>query len=73
MSPAILATRSTVSSGPDQLCWKIGTLGTPTLNEACVRGHIPLKLNNSVGGAYGGLITSNRLIDADPFWVSVTP
>jgi hypothetical protein len=39
----------------------------------CVRGHVPLALNSAVGGAYGNLILSNRLIDGDPFWVAVTP
>lgn len=48
------------------------TLGTPTGQETCVRGHIPGKLNSSVGGSYGNLVRSNRLDDNDPFWMVVT-
>jgi hypothetical protein len=48
-------------------------IGTPLNTLPCVRGHIPLKLNSGVGGAYGSLIQADRLIDKDPFWVTVTP
>lgn len=48
-------------------------LGQPTRTEACARGHIPLRLNNSVGTAYRALISTQRLIDKDPFWVSAPP
>jgi hypothetical protein len=61
------------TTGNEAADWPtVAIVGTPTLNESCVRGHIPLNLNTAAGGAYGGLITSNRLLDADPFWVSVT-
>lgn len=48
-------------------------LGSPSGTEPCVRGHIPGLLNSLVGSAYSSLITTRRLIDKDPFWVSVTP
>jgi hypothetical protein len=35
------------------------------------RGHIPLALNSAVGGVFGSLVQNNRLIDNDPFRVSV--
>lgn len=38
----------------------------------CVRGHIPLSLNTGVGGALGNFTIANRLIDKDPYTVSVT-
>lgn len=47
-------------------------LATPTGSEPCVRSHNPLKRNSGVGGAYSSFAQSNRLIDKDPFWVSVT-
>jgi len=46
--------------------------GTPSGTEPCVRGHIPGLLNSLVGSAYSALITTNRLISKDPFWVAVT-
>src|ERR1017187_2632663 len=46
-------------------------LGSPTGNEACVRGHTPLDLNTGVGSAYGTFITTERLIDEDRFWVEI--
>jgi hypothetical protein len=58
---------------------------TPTGSELCVRGHIPLLLNTSVGTAYSNFLqpgsgcvpgaspgTGCRLIDQDPFWIAVT-
>ena len=47
-------------------------VGSPSGTEPCVRGHIPGLLNSLVGSAYSALITTRRLIDKDPFWVSVT-
>jgi hypothetical protein len=47
-------------------------INAPTGAESCVRGHIPGKLNFSVGGSYGNLVRAARLIDNDPFWVKVT-
>jgi hypothetical protein len=51
-------------------------LGSSTGSEPCVRGHIPGNLNSSVGGSYGRFSQPDppgvRLIDGDPFWVSVT-
>jgi hypothetical protein len=69
----VTATSSGITTGDEAADWPpVATVGTPTLNEACARGHIPLNLNTSAGGAYGGLTTSSRLIDRDPFWISVT-
>ncbi len=48
-------------------------LGSSSGTEPCVRGHIPSLLNSLVGSAYSALIRTQRLIDKDPFWVSVTP
>jgi hypothetical protein len=42
------------------------------LNAPCVRGHIPLRLNDGAGGAYGVLVQSARLINDDAFWLAVT-
>lgn len=62
----------------EALAWNsVTTLGTPTLSEPCVRGHIPNLLNSMVGGAFGNFVVANRLVDlgenaADPFWVAVT-
>lgn len=47
-------------------------LATPTGSEPCIRSHNPKQLNTNVGSAYSGLISSNRLVNKDPFWVSVT-
>lgn len=50
----------------------VKTLATPTGTEPCVRGHIPYKLNVKVGGKYSSFIGQARLVDKDPFWLSVT-
>jgi hypothetical protein len=47
--------------------------GTYSNQAKCVRGHIPLSLNTNVGTAYSNFISPNRLLDLDPFWVSVVP
>ncbi|RZS43067.1 hypothetical protein EV193_10243 [Herbihabitans rhizosphaerae] len=46
-------------------------LGNPTFTEPCVRAHIPGRLNSSVGGRFGNLVTANRLVDRDGFWIRV--
>lgn len=45
------------------------TAGT---SNPCIRGHIPGLLNSHVGSEYSALISPNRLIDKDAFWVKVT-
>jgi hypothetical protein len=61
------------NTGNEAADWaSVDPVGAYTGNELCVRGHIPSKLNSGAGGAYGGLITSQRLLDGDPFWVAVT-
>jgi hypothetical protein len=62
------------NTGNEAADWPTVTpVGTVTANEACARGHIPLRLNRNAGLAYARLILSDRLIDRDPFWVAVTP
>lgn len=39
----------------------------------CVRGHVPGKLNSGVGNSYRALISTDRLINKDAFWLTVTP
>lgn len=64
----------TGTTGNEAADWNTVTpAGTVTGNEACARGHIPLRLNRNTGLAYARLILSDRLIDRDPFWVAVTP
>jgi hypothetical protein len=63
----------TGSSGVEATDWPTTTdLATPTGNELCVRSHNPNRLNSAVGSAYWSLISADRLIDKDPFWVLVT-
>ncbi len=42
-----------------------------TYREPCVRGHVPLKQNEAAGGAYGSLVKTDRILDMDPFIVSI--
>jgi hypothetical protein len=42
-----------------------------TYTEPCVRGHVPNPVNKLAGTAYSNLIQNQRLIDKDPFHVSV--
>lgn len=54
--------------------WKIYTADPArpiTYTEPCVRGHVPLPLNRLAGTAYSNLIQNQRLIEKDPFYVSV--
>jgi hypothetical protein len=46
--------------------------GSPANSEPCIRGHIPLSLNSSVGGSFSAFIQKDRLLDKDPFWIAVT-
>ncbi|MFF3257734.1 hypothetical protein ACFYWO_00990 [Streptomyces sp. NPDC002932] len=43
-----------------------------TMKEHCVRGHVPLDVNQLAGTAYSNLIQGQRLIDKDPFHVSTS-
>jgi hypothetical protein len=43
-----------------------------TGNGLCVRGHIPASLNSNVGSALGVFTKANRLIDKDPYMVTVS-
>lgn len=40
-------------------------------SEPCVRGHVPSSENSAAGGAYSAFIQNQRLVDKDPFHVSV--
>ena len=64
----------TASSGSVAAQWgNIGVIGSPTGNEKCVRGHIPVSLNSDAGGALGRFTIAQRLNDNDPYWLTVTP
>ena len=65
--------RAGTSGNNEAADWKaIAVVGNPTLSEPWVRGHIPNKLNGSVGGSYGRYVQTQRLVDKDPFWLTVT-
>lgn len=38
----------------------------------CIRGHIPSSQNTGLGGQFGRYVQRDRLIQDDPFWVSIT-
>lgn len=42
-----------------------------TKTEPCVRGHVPADANSLVGTAYSNLIQSQRLVNKDPFRMTV--
>jgi hypothetical protein len=69
----VTAIRTAATGTVAQQWGKISVIGTPTGNEKCVRGHIPSSLNSDIGGALGRLTQSQRLIDNDPYWLTVTP
>lgn len=71
----VTAKQTGFTNNPDNLAadWPTITVdGTPTLSEPCVRGHIPKRLNSSVGGSYSSFVRARRLVDKDSFWLSVT-
>ena len=69
----VIAVEGNPGAKTEALAWNdVAVIGSFSASAACVRGHIPLKLNSGVGGAYGNLVQSQRLIDSDPFWVSVS-
>lgn len=71
----VTAEQTGFTNNPDNLAtdWPTITVdGTPTLSEPCVRGHIPNTLNSRVGGSYGRFVQTQRLVDKDPFWLTVT-
>lgn len=43
-----------------------------TLEEPCVRGHVPLTQNQAAGGKCGSFVQTERVLDAEPFYVRVT-
>jgi hypothetical protein len=64
----------TSSSGTEARIWNaVKPIGTFSTSAKCVRGHIPLNLNVSLGrDAYKVFIKSTRLLNKDPFWLTVT-
>lgn len=70
----VTAVQTGTSGAREAPDWSVTQVSrSPSGTEPCVRGHIPLKLNTGVGGAYGNLIQQNRMINTDAFWVQVTP
>lgn len=43
-----------------------------TLQEPCVRGHVPLPQNSAAGGKYGSFVQTDRVLDTERFNVVVT-
>jgi hypothetical protein len=66
----------TSDTGSEAKIWNAVTPYSKFIRHAakCVRGHIPLTLNVSLGGntGYRGFIKAVRLLDNDPFWLEVT-
>lgn len=65
---------STPSNTNEAADWRdVAPLGAYAASALCARGHIPGKLNSSVGGKFSQFLnpTGQRLIDGDPFWVAV--
>jgi hypothetical protein len=64
----------TADSGSAARIWNdVEVIGTYNKDARCVRGHIPLSLNTDAGSkAWKAFIASDRLLDEDKFWVSVT-
>jgi hypothetical protein len=60
------------SSGVEPADWNVMLLDSTT-TTTCIRAHIPLKLNTTLGGAYGRFVQKQRLLDKDAFWVFATP
>ena len=57
-------------TAPGSGTWDVRTKNSDT-SKNCARGHVPLSQNQSVGGSYGALIQSQRVMDGDQFYVSV--
>jgi hypothetical protein len=67
----VTALEGVPGAATEATAWNEVSAGSFDTDAACVRGHIPLTLNRNVGLAYGRFIQAQRLIDDDPFWVSV--
>ena len=52
--------------------WSINFLSTVTKAEPCVRGHADQTSQNSQGGTLSTFYQQNRVIDQDPYWVSIS-
>jgi hypothetical protein len=50
----------------------VSPLGSYSSSQVCVRGHIPASLNSKVGTAYSSFLASARVLDTEPFWLTVT-
>jgi len=65
----------TSDTGSEAQIWNKVTPFSKFIRHAakCVRGHIPITLNVELGrDRYRAFIGSERLLDTDPFWLSVT-
>jgi hypothetical protein len=52
--------------------WVVEEIKPVAYTERCLRGHIPLSENVSVGGVYSAFIQSDsRVLDYDAFWIEV--
>jgi hypothetical protein len=52
--------------------WYIQLVNNVTYTERCVRGHVTLADNTDVGGDLGRFTQQERLLDLDPYWLTVT-
>jgi hypothetical protein len=52
--------------------WSVYFLNRDVLPQRCLRGHVPLAQNTSVGGPLSSLYTLNRMLLGDPYTVVVT-
>jgi hypothetical protein len=50
----------------------VSPLGSYSSSQVCVRGHIPASLNSKVGTAYSKLLSNDRVLGAEPFWLTVS-
>ncbi len=64
----------TSSTGTIAHIWNaVKPIGTYSPDAKCVRGHIPLTLNEDLGtSSYLAFIRAQRLLNKDPFWLTVT-
>jgi hypothetical protein len=64
----------TSSTGTIAHIWNaVKPIGTHSSSAKCVRGHIPLSLNEDLGtSSYLTFIRAQRLLNKDRFWLTVT-
>jgi hypothetical protein len=52
--------------------WVVQLVNNVTFTERCTRGHVTLADNSDVGGDLGRFTQQERLLDFDPYWLTVT-